>query len=72
MAGFFVLLITFAYYLWFVFLSIGGILVFFGRKWLLITSSLFGKIGSIGLLVIGIPFIVSGLYGIYMRISGAY
>ncbi len=68
MISFFVLLITFAYYLWYIFLPIGGILVYFGRKCLLVTSSFGGKIGGIALLVTGISFVISGLYGIYMRI----
>ena len=69
MISFFVLLITLAYYLWYIYLPLGGIMVFFGRKWLLTTSSLFGKIGSIALLIIGISFLIAGLYGIYMKIS---
>lgn len=69
MVSFFVLLITLAYHLWYIFLPIGGVMVFFGRKWFLTTASLFGKIGSIALLVIGISMIISGLYGIYMKTS---
>lgn len=69
MISFFVLLITLAYHLWYVFLPIGGVMAFLGREWLLTTASLFGKIGGIALLVIGIRMIISGLYGIYMKIS---
>lgn len=70
MGGVFVLLIYFAYYLWYVFLPLGALSFFLGRRWRLRASSWWGKSAGMFFLILSLLFSALGLWGGYVNLTG--
>ena len=69
MVGILYLIYYFAITLWYVFLLIGGLLLFLAKRWSIVTTSLGGKIGSGFLIFIGGLILILGIYGAYVYLD---